>query len=69
MTAGVRMLPCFPCVGDGADYGLFAPQTNGRISIRSMDHCSGSSASVAQRTVEGHGFSKAKGIVFGIIIF
>ena len=36
---------------------------------RSMDHCSGSNASVAQRTVEGHGFSKAKGIVFGIIVF
>ena len=33
-------------------------------SVQSMDHCSGSNASVAQRTVEGHGFSKAKGIVF-----
>mgnify|MGYP002804552301 CR=1 FL=1 len=23
VTAGVRMLPCFPGVGDGADYGTF----------------------------------------------
>ena len=29
VTAGVRMLPCFPGVGDGADYGTFGPQTNG----------------------------------------
>ena len=29
----------------------------------------GPSASVAQRTVEGHGFLKAKGIVFGIVVF
>ena len=43
MTAGVRMLPCFPCVGDGADYGLFAPQINiWKNSIKSMDHCLGS---------------------------
>ena len=31
VTTGVRMLPCFPCVGDGADYGTFGPQTNGKI--------------------------------------
>ena len=29
VTAGVRMLPCFPGVGDGADYGTFGPQTTG----------------------------------------
>ena len=31
MTAGVRMLPCFPRVGDGADYGTLGPQTNGIV--------------------------------------
>ena len=31
VTAGVRMLPCFPGVGDGADYGTFGPQTNGIV--------------------------------------
>ena len=69
MTAGVRMLPCFPRVGDGADYGLFAPQTNGRIPLDQWIMVQGPSASVAQRTVEGHGFCKAKGIVLGIISF
>ena len=45
------MLPCFPGVGDGANYRTFGPQ--------------GPSASVAQRTGEVHGFFKqrAKGIV------
>ena len=47
VTAGVRMLPCFPGVGDGADYGTFGPR--------------GPSASVAQRTGEVHGFFQAKG--------
>ena len=47
VTARVRMLPCFPGVGDGADYGTFGPQ--------------GPSASVAQRRGEVHGFFKAKG--------
>ena len=54
MTAGVRMLPCFPCVGDGADYGTFGPQ--------------GPSASVAQRRGEVHRLSfkaKGKGYRFG----
>ena len=69
MTAGVRMLPCFPCVGDGADYSTFGPQTNGRIPLDEWIMVQGPSASVAQRTVEGHGFLKAKGIVFGIIVF
>ena len=53
MTTGVRMLPWFPGVGDGADYGAFGPQ--------------GPSASVAQRTGEVHGFflkQRAKGIVY-----
>ena len=63
MTAGVRMLPCFPRVGDGADYSLFAPQTNGRIPLDEWIMVQGPSASVAQRTVEGQGFSNAKGIV------
>ena len=31
VTAGVRMLSCFPGVGDGADYGTFGPQTNGIV--------------------------------------
>ena len=31
VTAGVRMLPCFPGVGDGADYRTFGPQTNGIV--------------------------------------
>ena len=47
VTAGVRMLPCFPGVGDGANYGTFGPQ--------------GPSASVAQRTGEVHGLFKSKG--------
>ena len=51
VTTGVRMLQCFPGVGDGADYGTFGPQ--------------GPSASVAQRTGEVHRLFKqrAKGIV------
>ena len=44
VTAGVRMLPRFPGVGDGANYGTFGPQ--------------GPSASVAQRTGEVHGSFK-----------
>ena len=73
MTAGVRMLPCFPCVGDGADYSTFRPQTNGRIPLDQWIMVQGPSASVAQRTVEGHGFLKAKGIkryrFFGLSFF
>ena len=61
VTAGVRMLPCFPCVGDGADYGTFGPQTNGRIPLDQWIMAQGPSASVAQKTVEGNSFLKPKG--------
>ena len=70
MTAGVRMLPCFPCVGDGADYGLFAPQINGRIPLDQWIMAQGPSASVAQRTGEVHRLflkQRAKAIVLGIL--
>ena len=55
MTAGVRMLSCFPRVGDRADYGLFAPQINGRIPLNPWIIIQGPSASVAQRTGEVRG--------------
>ena len=61
VTTRVRMLPCFPRVGDGADYGTCGPQTNGRIPLDPWIMAQGPSALVAQRTGEVHGRFKSKG--------
>ena len=61
VTTGVRMLSCFPRVGDGADYGTFGPQTNGRITLDQWIMAQGPSALVAQRTGEVHGLFRGKG--------
>ena len=61
VTAGVRMLPRFPRVGDGADYGTFGPQTDGRIPLDQWIMAQGPSALVAQRTGEVHGLFRGKG--------